>query len=59
MSSEILSDERIRRFNLDSDPVKEKMKLKGGKKFRRKNLFMGDFDVFASCSLSSLHVLRR
>lgn len=31
MSSEILSDERIRRFNSDFDPVKEKMKSKGAK----------------------------
>jgi hypothetical protein len=31
MSSEILSDERIRKFNSNSDSVKEKMKSKGAK----------------------------
>ena len=36
MSSEILSDERIRRFNSNSDPVKEKTKLKGAKNSEEK-----------------------
>ncbi len=42
MSSEILSDERIRRFNSNSDPVKEKMKLKGTKSQKKKS-FGGRF----------------
>jgi len=27
----------------------QKKRIEGGKKFKRKNIFSGDFDVFASC----------
>jgi hypothetical protein len=34
----------------------KKERIKGGEKIKRKNLFSGDFDVFASCPSGNPHI---